>query len=338
MTAVKRNHHGASTFVLVVLGAVVSGAVVWLLADADPGEMIAVGLAFAALIYALRQFTDAGATLDGIEETNESLDKLADRLDHSVGTLQTTFDNSVKGLEGQLSTRQIGRFPEFMSDIIDLLDEAEDEIVICCDHPAYGVFSAFEEYDDYAETVRRKVAQGIPTSLLHNDTLRRAQLRKIQLRNGGDWKAWRQKKNMRDFLAKYGDTEQRWSERLWILRITEEEFLEVLAKIDEEALRDVFGEVSPEHKITTHDVLPLYFWMASGKRGPKAVFALAPLTAGAPEVGFRTEDAGLVRALRGIFERYAEVHRDNDDPGHREGDPDLPGPASAAEIVEQTDK
>jgi hypothetical protein len=42
------------------------------------------------------------------------------------------------------------------------------------------------------------------------------------------------------------------------------------------------------------------------------VFALASLTKGAFEVGFRTEDPGLILALKGIFGRYKEVDREED--------------------------
>ncbi|HEX3324089.1 MAG TPA: hypothetical protein VHR65_02960 [Solirubrobacterales bacterium] len=326
------------TFVSVVFGAGISGTLAWLLANADRSEVIGVGLAFAALIYALRQFNDAGQTLSRIGDVNENLNKLTGRLDDSVGDIGERLQESVKSLEGQLSTKQLGLFPDFMPDIVDLLDEAEGEVLICCDHPAYGVFSAFSEYESYATAIQRKVKQGIPVSLLCNDEARCEELREIQITIGGEWSKWRQKENMRDFLTKYGDTKQRWSVRLWPVRIDKDEFLEVLAKADERALLEVFAGVPAGRKVKTHDVLPIYFWMASGtrKRKARAVFAMASLTEGAFEVGFQTEDPGLILALKGIFGRYKEVDRERD---HARCDVEASdGAASIAEIAKQSDE
>ena len=289
---------------LVIIGFVLAISILaGLLSDGDVA-VIAIVPGIAGLIYALFQFGDAGATLDGLNRANDGLDGLANRLDTSVEHIT----GAVRELDDQLSTQRLDVFPNFMPAIVDLLRKAKHEVVICCDHPAYGVFSNRRAYENYANTIRSKIEQGIPVSLLCNNPLRRAQLHAGQIAIQDGWEAWQSDPKMSAFIAEYGSPEQHAAYATDPESIAEADFLKLLDKADERALREAFCTAAPDDTITTDQVLPLYFWMVDGQtQHAKAVFALAPLASGALEVGFRTEDPGLIGALNGIYKRYEQV-------------------------------
>lgn len=281
---------------LIVVALVAGTAVLlWILTDGDR-ETVGLFLGGAALVYALFQFGDAGTTLDGLEVANKSLDELADRLDSSVELLNQGIVGTAKDLEAQLSTKRLEVFPNFMPAIVDLLKSATEEIVICCDHPAYAVFSDAKAHEDYRSAIRGRIDKGIPVSLLCNNPHRGAELRKAQIELQGGWEEVRRDPRMLDFIGRNGDGQVDRE------AISEGRFIEMLEAADAKVLAKVFGVTGSE--VFTDQVLPLYFWMVDGR---KAVFALAALTRGALEVGFATEDPGLTGALQGIFRRYQQV-------------------------------
>lgn len=321
------------SFFVIIFSGFASGGLAWALTNRDLGQAIAVGIGLAGLLYALRQFEDAGATLEAIGKTDRSLGKLARRLDRSVGGLEEKLADSVKELEGQLSTQELGKFPDFMPEIVSLLEGAKQRIVICCDHPAYGVFSNPRSYEDYVQVIRTKIRQDISVSLLCNDTRRRKELHATQIQTQGNWRTWQRKRRMRSFLLEHGAIlEKRLRHRVWPELIKEDEFLEVLAHTDERALSDVFDGIPVEDKVTTDQVLPLYFWMVDGAANDaKAVFALAPLAKGALEVGFRTENPGLIRALEGSSSATGKIRNGGPRPGAPSpADPDVSQTGSQA--------
>jgi hypothetical protein len=71
-------------------------------------------------------------------------------------TIHDGLANTTQRLEAQLSTRRIGVFPDFLPDVIDLLETAAKEALIFCPFPAYGELSNPDEYSRYADVIRRK--------------------------------------------------------------------------------------------------------------------------------------------------------------------------------------
>jgi hypothetical protein len=253
--------------VLAVLAAI--ALVVWCVShkvETVFGVLGALGVVFAVI-----QFVDARRTID------------------SVKTVGVRLAGSTRKLEQQLSTRHVGVFPTFLPKIVELLADADESIVVFCDYPAYGEFSAPEAFADYLRVLKEKAGK---VSLLCLDTTPR---RKLAMEQMGDWDTWRSRNEtrLRDYLSA---RDYRGPEP-----IPQETFLDLLASRDADLLTR--GLDAATRWTTTLD-MPLYFWIVDGE---EAVFALATFGEDALEVGFKTSDGELIHALEGIFERYSSM-------------------------------
>jgi hypothetical protein len=112
----------------------------------------------------------------------------------------------------------------------------------------------------------------------------------------GEWAEWWSENE--DKIRKYLSARKASASYETLLQ---EGFVDLLTEGDANTLDGEFGKAN---RWTTTLVMPLYFWIVDDR---KAVFALAPFMEDALEVGFRTSDGELIRALRGIFDRYREM-------------------------------
>jgi hypothetical protein len=64
--------------------------------------------------------------------------------------------HNLKSMTGKLSTRYLGTFPEYLSEIAELLKGAKKRIDICCDFPAYGHFSNVDAFRSYRNVLSQK--------------------------------------------------------------------------------------------------------------------------------------------------------------------------------------
>jgi hypothetical protein len=271
----------------IVAIAIVVGAATWY-ACGDFGIVFGM-LGALAIVLAAIQFADARHTLGNIEEVSGKLEGSTNDLQN----LREDLTTSTKRLEGQLSTRWIGVFPDYLPQIVDLVGSATESVVIFCDFPAYGEFTKWDTYGKYAEVIREK---GPLVSLLCLDEDKRRALAEQQVSTGGGWESWRSAHEVQigEYLA---DQEHDDDPKT----ISRQRLVSLLCAGDARALRDEFGAAE---KWTTSLVMPLYFWIVDNE---KAVFGLAPFVQEkALEVGFRTVDGNLIGALNGIFSRYKE--------------------------------
>ena len=99
---------------MLLLGAAI-GVLLPLLLDVELGLSFALALGVPSLIYGSVQFADASDTIGRLVELEEAL------------------RSDTRRLEQQLSTRQLGKAPDFISQIIAMLGTAERRVIICCD-------------------------------------------------------------------------------------------------------------------------------------------------------------------------------------------------------------
>jgi hypothetical protein len=277
---------GVATFIVLAVG-----GTVWRLSG-DPELALGV-LGGLAVFFAAIQFADARRTIRGLEGIGGELSGSTQEL----GKLRGALDTSTERLEGQLSTRWIGTFPDFLPRIAELIGTAEKNVVILCDFPAYGEFSAPEAYARYAEVIRKKAH--LPIELLCLDDDPRWESIREQLSKGG-WESWRSSNQslIRNYLTARG----RDSSEASVIDL--DDLVELLGTGDEGAMKEDFAAT---RKWVTTLVMPIYFWIVDGER---AIFSLAPLMdpgEGDLEVGFQTLDRSLVNALEGIFLRYRDA-------------------------------
>jgi hypothetical protein len=289
------------------IAAVVSVAT-GLLSDWDT-TVIFGSLGVLALIYATVQFGDARNTIRDLHRVSTDVQKLdaireqlansTSRLEELAGevkNLQSIRDElkeSTDRLEEQLSTHRIGKFPHFLHDVVKLLraegEEAEEEIFIFCDFPAYGVFSGGDGFDEYVDAVAAKSEK---ITLLCLDHTRRVVLINEQVSNNG-WEDWRSshQSELKEYLERNGHP---FSSK----RINQEAFVKILDQSDGNVIDN---QLAAATIWLTEMVMPLYFWII----GKRAIFALVPFMEEEElEVGFETVDETLIKALMGVFHRY----------------------------------
>lgn len=201
----------------------------------------------------------------------------------ALNGVRRRLEAAVGNLRGEVETHYIGKFPDFMPDIIDVLRGAEKDVTIFCDLPAYGVVSNPRCFQKYMRAIEER-AEDVPVRMLHLN----AQGREVNLRiQAGD--EWSIDGSGVAFAQSAGATPD--IDRGEFLNLVEREQVKALARFKD---ADV---VTNE----TDLLMPLYFWIADQKR---AVFALTQFDPEAHEAGFVTASPNLIAAMRGIFERY----------------------------------
>jgi hypothetical protein len=200
--------------------------------------------------------------------------------------LRTELDKSLSELRGEVETHYLGRFPEFIGDIVTLLNSATESITIFCDLPAYGLVSAPEGSQGYLEEIEAQAAKPTLVRMLHlNANGRRASL-EIQFL---DWEKSLKNPNVAGFQGQTWGANAAGHESF--IQLVEQEQGRVLNEFDSAGVK----------ALDTHQLMPLYFWIVDGE---KAVFALTEFDADAHEVGFQTSSTRMIKALEGIFIRY----------------------------------
>jgi hypothetical protein len=209
--------------------------------------------------------------------------------------VRTELDKSLSDLRGEVETHYIGRFPEFLGDIVALLNTATESITIFCDLPAYGVVSSPGAFQRYTQAIEALAANSeFEARMLHlNGKGRRASLA-IQF---VDWGTSLRNPNVAAFRNHNWGASP--SDHEAFIHLVEEEQERVLAEFESAGV----------DALDTDQLMPLYFWIVDGK---KAVFALTEFDADAHEVGFQTSSTRMIKALEGIFIRYERSRHENE--------------------------
>lgn len=256
-------------FILALAAIAIVALITWLISDDIAIVFGALGVL--GVICAVVQFSDARNTIRSIKGIGHDLSASTERL------------------EEQLSTRRIGKFPDFMPKIVELLRSATESVVIFVDFPAYGEFSKPEAFKEYAEVIEVKSSL-IQLLCLDDDARRKLTTDQVSNHPQDDWKGSNEDR-IREFLD-FHDSPYEFE------TLERDAFVQLLAAGDTNTLNEEFGAAE---RWVTKAAMPLYFWIVDDE---EAVFALAQLEPDALEVGFRTSDADMIGALKGIFERY----------------------------------
>jgi hypothetical protein len=243
------------------------------------------GLAVA--LYALR------------DSTRQSKAQVA-RIEESVAKLEA--------VRQALRTKALGPFPNFMAQIVSAVESAQRTLYIACDVPAYAMFSARPQFTQYLFHLDNKKKLEIHFVCL--DATRRRELHERQFSQ-----PWERLLENADFSSRVTELARRTNRS----RIAgAREFAEVVEEQNLEVLRTrIAPAVSPLKPLETAVAMPVYMWIADDKY---AVFAFSVFNdetvsgggaepdarklVAVDEFGFETEDAEMIRALKGIWLRY----------------------------------
>jgi len=193
------------------------------------------------------------------------------------------------------STHHEGPFPDYIKYIAELIEKARKEIIILCDFPAYGSFSAHHDFVRYRQAIERKIDEGIPVKITCLDAVSRVKLIHEQFsREEQMWEAWKvdpqNKDRLQTFVLSHTD-------KISPESLSPEQFATLVEDEDIQTLTTYKGA----DVVLTEHYIPFYFWIVDGNR---AVFAIPTFSSEAMEHGFSTLDPHLIDGFKGIMARY----------------------------------
>jgi hypothetical protein len=199
-------------------------------------------------------------------------------------------------IRGSLSTRFIGEFPHFISDLVDLIKHAEKEVLICCDVPAYGQFSDRHNWLEYSHEIQKKADLGITIRLACFSEKARLRSHHEQFsKEEASWDEWKGDPKVREHLNQFLKSHKK---NLEIEALTMAEFANLLEDTDRQMLDGAFGTA------TLHEIegdIPMYFWLVDQN---EAIFTIPSFINRQSEYGFFTSDPKLISALVEMGEHY----------------------------------
>lgn len=257
-------------------------------------SMIVEAAAIVALIFALVQFREA-------KQHKRDLIRQMGKLEQQTLGLWR--------IQQSLSTRYLGLFPRYVSDIADLVRQARQEILILCDYPAYACFSDAKACRAYQRAIEDKISDGVKVHLICYTDDERAKFHEKQFpQRGESWVTWRAHPDNhprleamhRDYRNAAGLT------AATVEDLDEAGFKSLMLAANRRMRDETFVKGTRMMEIDTY--MPIYFWLVDST---EAVFSIPSLTAKASEHGFRTISSDFITAFKDMWERYAEDAQSN---------------------------
>jgi hypothetical protein len=260
-------------FARIVILHALSNGYDWYLAHRTPFEMLGLFLAVLGTLFAVLSIRD------GHNLTRD---------------LRAVFDH--------LTTKEIGAFPGYMTEVERIISEARESIFIATDFPGHGVWTDRGRYGSYVKALENRKAErvrgGHPLSIqalcLNGDSRERVLHDRFP---DARWKEYVKKGN-------FGRS-RRLYEELENCSVSEQrgQFIGEMAARQQRALE---SDLRFADRWEFHGIMPVYLWIVDGE---KAVFAIPSFGDQQTEYGFYTEEAGLVQALTSVWARYLEGAR-----------------------------
>lgn len=200
----------------------------------------------------------------------------------------------LKEIRLSLSTQYIGQFPDYISNVVELIKSAKTEILIAYGQVTFGIFSYREKWLEYRTTLEQKLHEGKTVDLLFLNEKERKnhQIEQFGLAN----KSWKEKLDDPEFRRRI-DTFAKHHTSTQTENMDCELFLSLLESQQKKALEDYFMTAT---KTEVSSPFAIHFWIVDGSR---AVFTIPNFVAGPTEFGFLTSDTRLIQALLSIHVR-----------------------------------
>ena len=231
-----------------------------------------------------------------VKPTVQASEAALDRANESLAETRNALSTAVDDVRNQITTRYLSAFPDFMPEIVDTLEQADEWIKIFCDQPAYGVISRSDTYRAYVAVLRRKHEENVRIEMVHLDKADRIRLHHVQF-GGERWEETHANPRLAQFVADHppenGST---------FAEMKEDDFVAFVEELQAKALGEDFT-FAEEHRYPTSQIMPLYFWITNRSH---AVFAVTEFDSDDHEAGFATESQALKKALSSVFDRYRQ--------------------------------
>jgi hypothetical protein len=209
----------------------------------------------------------------------------------------------LRAIFDHLTTKEIGAYPTYMTEVERLISEARESIFIATDFPGHGAWTDRGRYGSYVKALENRKADrvrrghGLAIQVLSLDAEARGDALASRLPESR-WKEYVKKGNFTRSRRLYEELEN------CKVPETRSQFLQ---EMDARQQRALDADLRFADRWEYRGVMPMYLWIIDGE---KAVFAIPSLGDQLTEYGFYTEEAGLVQALLSVWARYLETaHR-----------------------------
>lgn len=192
-------------------------------------------------------------------------------------------------LARSMSTRYIGIFPKDMDDIIEVINLADQELLIMSDSADYGSYSRPETYQRLHTAVLTAREKGVSVRWLVYGEKPAEETLLSQFKEAD----FAETRNSPKFLNYF----KYWSGKQ--LPESHAEFLKILREKEKDFLKDLLDKGAEIQ--TLSEKVWLFFFMQDKQ---DAVFLFEDIGAEEQGLAFRTRDAKLVETFCGIFNRY----------------------------------
>ena len=205
----------------------------------------------------------------------------------------------LRAIFDHLTTKEIGAFPAYMSEVERLISEARESIFVATDFPGHGVWGDRGRYGAYVKAIENRKA----------DRVRRGHALSVQvlcLDADGREKSLQQRfpeSRWKEYVKKGGFARaRRLYEELENCEVPDQRpgFLSEMFARQQRALE---ADLRFADRWEYPGMMPVYLWIIDQE---KAVFAIPSFGDQLTEYGFYTEEAGLVQALLSVWGRYLE--------------------------------
>lgn len=269
-------------------------------------EISAIIISVVALVFAFVQFRDAKSHTRSLGNLIKDLEGI--KSDMSNNLVQLSSDLAI--MKGSLSTKFLSAFPDFIEDIVSLINNAESELTILCDFPAYSYFSDYPGWIKYHGAINNQTDKDEPVSAtiicLSPEKLRERIKEQFLNENSSLDESWaacfssnRFQKNLSHFIKRHDKS----LHNKGISNYTEKDvpldrFIDLSIDVSNDILKSEFLNTE---LLETTSQMSMFCWIADNKM---AIFAIPRSEVGGKELGFKTTDEKLILALKSIVKGY----------------------------------
>lgn len=204
--------------------------------------------------------------------------------------------SELKEIKNQLSTKYLGNYPSYLSDIHLLLSQAQSSILIVSAMPIQGIFTRYINWERELDMLKEKASQGVKITLVcENDANRKIQTNLQFGKHFTDFDVWKKKgstsASLKSLIKRFGNNEEEKS-------ITVENFFQLLNKGHE----SVISELSKIATVYESDIkLDYRCWIIDDKLG---IFGYPSFTKDVIAHGFYTNDINMIDAMKENSNKY----------------------------------
>jgi hypothetical protein len=211
----------------------------------------------------------------------------------------------IQKINDSLTTRYLTTFPDFLPQVVTLINSTQKHLEIVVDVPGYGILSKHDEFVEYETAIKRRLSKNIPVKIVFlNKERRKESFSELFPAEGQDWDAWRNKQEnqikLHDFFAHEGDNkfDNEIDRKSFIDNTTRDQLEAALENAYQRVCTNAFRTAN---KVEVNEQLSFHFWISDGQ---SAVFTIPSFSPNDKAQGFTTSDPRLIAALTNIVERY----------------------------------